>query len=230
MRILTTTATVLVCLALAACGGEEQQAGPADPPPQMKEVEAVDQTKVVKKVLIAHEEAVQKGDGKAACARYTKALRTVLVMQLRELEGSPRDCEELVAEWGPLTTKRTFSNVEVDGKKATAVAADSVAESKETIELLRIDGEWLISKAPDLSPAPETGNGPTPSKPSSPQAEDHPGTGDSYNGTPGVVPGDPYLEHPNEYQESAPPDPAPAPPSRSLPPVEEGFPPDEFGP
>jgi hypothetical protein len=100
----------------------------------------------VRDALTSYVEAVDRGDGKAACARMTESLQLVL------LNASPKasDCPEALAQADRGADDRgelSIDGIEVDGD--TARASVAVGGGAGTRHLLRRqDGEWRVDVSP----------------------------------------------------------------------------------
>lgn len=113
--------------ALAGCGGSADE-------------------DAVREALTEYVEAVERGDGKAACARMTEPLQEVL------LNASPHasDCPEAIAQVDRGADDRgdlSIDGITVDGDTARAsVAVGGGAGTRHALR--RVDGDWRI----DISP------------------------------------------------------------------------------
>jgi len=132
-------ATAVAALALAGCGGGDENDAPD--PEQVTEV-ATD---------YAH--AFGDGDGERACELLTPGAQDAFVERVSSLVGT-RDCPEAVSKLqavaGPNVTgpfrEATVDGVKVTGDKATARI--NAGGSSEQVTLEQRDGEWLLTKAP----------------------------------------------------------------------------------
>jgi hypothetical protein len=126
-------------LALAGCGGDGGDSAPDD--------EQVD------RVVTGYAHAFGGGDGGRACEFLTEEARDAFVRRVSSVVGTT-DCGEAMTKLqgfaGPNVTgpfeDATVENVRVDGDRATA---DLVAGGHpEEVTLEKVDGEWLLTKAP----------------------------------------------------------------------------------
>jgi hypothetical protein len=132
------SAAAVAVLALAGCGGD------GDAPPDAEQVDSA---------VAGYAHAFGGGDGDRACELLTPDAREAFVKRVSSVVGTT-DCAEAMTKLqsfaGPNVTgpfeDATVSEVEVDGDRATANLVAGGHTEKVTLE--KVDGEWLLTKAP----------------------------------------------------------------------------------
>lgn len=144
---------------LAGCGGDDDGGG--DKPPALTGEEAV----VIASIREANQ-TLNDGDYAKTCTHYTKRI----VVQLIK-DTNAKDCKgawKIVADTLRVTQTKDVrdaignyvpESVEIKGNRATATFGDPPEELKKlapkakgrTMELVKIDGKWIIATLPRLS-------------------------------------------------------------------------------
>lgn len=95
--------------------------------------------------------AIVEQDGAAACAQLTDELRKD-IEQAPATRGAGRSCAdvmELAAGLNPDLTAEDVEELDIeieeDGDEATATLRNPFSRSRETIALVKVDGEWRIA-------------------------------------------------------------------------------------
>jgi hypothetical protein len=132
------SAGAVAILVLAGCGGN------GDAPPDAEQVDTI---------VADYAHAFGGGDGERACELLTPDAREAFVKRVSSVVGTT-DCAEAMAKLqsfaGPNVTgpfeEATVNGVEVDGDRATAELVAGGHSEKVTLE--KVDGEWLLTRAP----------------------------------------------------------------------------------
>lgn len=152
------------CLFLAACGGEDggtpppaasrAPAGPGSAPPAAAPAPAgpsKDQLKIVMAIQ-QYQAAVDKGDGKAACALMSKDLQFVYSQDsgAGNCVTAIRNLHESLGEVRLANTRVNAKDVEVKGSMAV-LSRDAIAKTNgwkpkqaESFDMIKTGGRWLI--------------------------------------------------------------------------------------
>lgn len=131
------SAALAATVLLAGCGDDDKRSEPEQ----------------VSAAATDYARAFGNGDGDAACARLTKAAQEDLTKRVSTLVGT-RDCpeaiEKLQAVAGPNVTgpfqEAKASDPKISGDSATVTL--TAGPGTEEVKLQRVDGEWLLTRAP----------------------------------------------------------------------------------
>ena len=98
------------------------------------------------KAYLAMWKAVETGDYEAYKKAHTKEVAKQIDQQTKEMKMDPKKTMEFMKDMAPKELK--FTNLKVDGKKATLEATGKVGgeANKGTVSMEEEDGQWKVVK------------------------------------------------------------------------------------